>query len=369
MITDFNRWLTYNGIDVIPHNATRIIVDDSVTSIKESAFCGSEIVAVILGKSVKRIEKMAFAYCSLLKVLHLSNVLEHIGESAFTHCVSLNAAFLPQTLKSIGKMVFYECESLTLLILPDEIDISKIGKWIITGTDVEKIVENAGEAYGATPFDGGFQVSDEDFSQTHNWLLHHMDRDPFHKLCYNSFVTTKQISDHINENGEDTARSVDSFHNMTPLHVLSMNPHASGETIATLLETNKGVAFCLDTQRNSPLDYAREHNAAGLVGMVNGLCIYERSEAAANSSIGVVPLPTSPAAKRTKTASTTTNISTIAAVPPVPQASPAGAPLESNSAFATATIAPIVATPSPSAPTNPAVTTRGGGVETHERQS
>ena len=64
-----------------------------------------------------------------------------------------------------------------------------------------------------------------------------MDEAPFHKLCYNSSVTTKEINDHLNENSNDSALQVDTIHGMTPLHILTMNPHASADSIATLVDS------------------------------------------------------------------------------------------------------------------------------------
>ena len=59
---------------------------------------------------------------------------------------------------------------------------------------------------------------------------------------------------------------------MPPLHMLSMNLHAPADAIAALLDVNMEVAFCLDNQGKMSMDYARDYNVGGLVGIVNGLC-------------------------------------------------------------------------------------------------
>ena len=59
---------------------------------------------------------------------------------------------------------------------------------------------------------------------------------------------------------------------MTPLHMLSMNPHAPADTIAALLDVNMDVAFRLDNQGKISLDYARDYNVDGLVATITGLC-------------------------------------------------------------------------------------------------
>ena len=57
----------------------------------------------------------------------------------------------------------------------------------------------------------------------------------------------------------------DATYGMTPLHLLMMNPHAPAETIAALLDTNMEAVLCLDNQQKTPLEYARDYNAGGLV--------------------------------------------------------------------------------------------------------
>ena len=70
--------------------------------------------------------------------------------------------------------------------------------------------------------------------------------------------------------------SVDTIH-MTSLHMISMHPHAPTDTITALLNFNIEAVFCLDEQQKTPLDYARDYNVGGLVGMINGLCNHRNS--------------------------------------------------------------------------------------------
>ena len=110
------------------------------------------------------------------------------------------------------------------------------------------------------------------------WLIHHMDEEmPFHKLCYNSSITTKDINKHLIEHGNNSALVTEMIHGMNPLHMLSMNPHDPPEAVAALLNVNVEVAFCVDNQGNMSLDYARDCNVGGLVEMINGLCNYRNS--------------------------------------------------------------------------------------------
>ena len=109
------------------------------------------------------------------------------------------------------------------------------------------------------------------------WLIHHMDEAPFHKICYDSSITTQLINDYLNEYGNDSALQIDTTHGMTPLHMLSMNPHAPSETIAALLDVKVDVAFRLDNEGKTSLDYARDYNVDGLIAMIGGLCNHRHS--------------------------------------------------------------------------------------------
>uniref|UniRef100_A0A7S3QFS8 Leucine-rich repeat domain-containing protein n=1 Tax=Chaetoceros debilis TaxID=122233 RepID=A0A7S3QFS8_9STRA len=177
--------------------------------------------------------------------------------------------FLPSTVTSIGSSAFINCRSMRLLILPHDIDLSNVGRDIICATGSSRIAEDAGVAYEWN----GNRITEESTSRRVNeWLFRHMDEAPFHKVCCNSSITTKQINDYLTQNGNDIALSIDPYHGMTPMHMLTTNPNAPAETIAALLDVNVEVAFCADNEGNISLDYARDYNIGGLVGIINGLC-------------------------------------------------------------------------------------------------
>ena len=104
-----------------------------------------------------------------------------------------------------------------------------------------------------------------------------MDAAPFQKLCYNSFVTTKQLNDYLTDHGDDSPLTIDAIHGMTPLHMLSMNPHAPADAAAVLLNVNMAVAFRMDNQGKTPIDYARDYNVGGLIVMIGSLCNHRHS--------------------------------------------------------------------------------------------
>eukprot|EP01083_Nonionella_stella_P109326 318633_1 len=98
-----------------------------------------------------------------------------------------------------------------------------------------------------------------------------MDKSPFHKLCYSSSVTTKQISEYLNGHGNDAALTCGTLHGMTPLHILSMNPHSTADAILTLLKADINAASVKDHEGKTPLYYVLYYNPCAFVRMYSYL--------------------------------------------------------------------------------------------------
>ena len=78
-------------------------------------------------------------------------------------------------------------------------------------------------------------ASDENNRLVNEWLVHHMDKAPFDKLCYNFDITAEHINDYLSEHGNDSALAIDTIYGMNPLQMLSMNPNAPSDAFAALL--------------------------------------------------------------------------------------------------------------------------------------
>ena len=172
------------------------------------------------------------------------------------------------------------CRSMRLLIMPHEIDLNnQVGKDIIGKTHIQQIaeIEITDVEYCWDDEYFGDVLTDESNLQVNEWLFHHMDEAPFHKICYNSSISTKQLNIYLQEHGNDAALAIDPYYGMTPLHMLSMNPYAPADTTAALLEVNVETTFSLDNEGKIPLDYARDYNVGGLVAMINALCNHRNS--------------------------------------------------------------------------------------------
>eukprot|EP00985_Skeletonema_marinoi_P025639 scaffold18984_cov211-Skeletonema_marinoi.AAC.7 len=112
------RSFNYTGVaDEVPHDATHITVDQSVTVIPEEAFYDNRsIVEVIFGPNVKRVEDGAFNWCPSLRRLIMPGV-EVVERGAFADCKALTDVECGK-LEIIRELAFRECTSLRSIDLP-----------------------------------------------------------------------------------------------------------------------------------------------------------------------------------------------------------------------------------------------------------
>lgn len=223
---------------MIPKDITHMIIDDSVTSIADFVFCGKcpELVSVIMGDTVTEIGKYAFSSCRALKFLRLSKVLKHIRHDAFSRCESLDIVFLPSTVKTIAWGAFRDCRSLRILVLPNEINLADVGGGIICNTEIERISKASGVEYeledANRPYRG---YTGESCRKVHKWLVGYMNDLPLHALSYKTDVCAQQINHYLHEHGNESVDRIDPHSNMTPLHILAMNPYAPVDALMALL--------------------------------------------------------------------------------------------------------------------------------------
>ncbi len=86
---------------------------DNVTEIQAYAFFGFDAVTKISINSDASIGENAFAGCSSLSELVLSNKVKYIGKLAFASCINLESVFIPSGVVSIHPLAFYGCKELT----------------------------------------------------------------------------------------------------------------------------------------------------------------------------------------------------------------------------------------------------------------
>ena len=103
-------------------NVKKVVIEDGVTSIGESAFfyCSS-LTSITIPDSVTSIGDYAFFNCSSLTSITIPDSVTSIGESAFYGCSSLTSITIPDGVTSIGNTAFSYCSSLTSITIPDSV--------------------------------------------------------------------------------------------------------------------------------------------------------------------------------------------------------------------------------------------------------
>lgn len=95
---------------------------DTVTEIAENAFAGcSELTGVKVSENVTSIVYMAFADCGSLSEITLPSKLVSIDDRAFAGCLQLGEVSLPSSLKTIGAYAFAS-SGLESISLPDSVE-------------------------------------------------------------------------------------------------------------------------------------------------------------------------------------------------------------------------------------------------------
>jgi len=109
----------------------RIVIQEGVTSISDSAFSGCySLRSLHVAGSVREIGEYAFDECFALTDVVLQPGLEIIRDYAFNAC-GFQTIELPDTLLSVGGQVFSNNSALLEVTFPE--GVSRIGKWIFAG--------------------------------------------------------------------------------------------------------------------------------------------------------------------------------------------------------------------------------------------
>ncbi|MBR2927478.1 MAG: leucine-rich repeat domain-containing protein [Clostridia bacterium] len=103
-------------------NLTGIVISDSITSIGEYAFLNCTSLAnVTIGDAVTSIGDSAFYDCTSLMSITIPNGVMSIEDGAFCGCSSLTSIAIPDSVTHIGMSAFGGCSNLTSIIIPDSI--------------------------------------------------------------------------------------------------------------------------------------------------------------------------------------------------------------------------------------------------------
>ena len=81
----------------------------------------STIKRVILGSDVVSMGNGAFAWCTSLISIHISEGVTSIGAGVFDECSSLKSVYIPNSVTSIGDLAFRQCRSLVSIHIPESV--------------------------------------------------------------------------------------------------------------------------------------------------------------------------------------------------------------------------------------------------------
>ena len=101
---------------------TKAVIPDTIETIGNSAFYGTELKEIEIPSSVKSIGDMAFAVTDLESIV-IPSTVESIGRGTFMTCTSLKSAYIPGNLTVVREM-FSSCSALKEVTLED--GVSKI---------------------------------------------------------------------------------------------------------------------------------------------------------------------------------------------------------------------------------------------------
>lgn len=98
---------------------TELVIPDSVTEVKDSAFFNcTNIKTITVPSNVKKLGDRAFFNCSSAEQISLSEGVEEIGEDTFNNCNKLTMVTIPKSVTKL-KAAFNSCESLNGLNITD----------------------------------------------------------------------------------------------------------------------------------------------------------------------------------------------------------------------------------------------------------
>ena len=141
-------------------NIKKVVIEDGVTSIGDSAFsdCRS-LTDITIPGSVTSIGNGAFSGCSSLTDITIPSSVTSIGNGAFSGCSSLTDITIPSSVTSIGESAFESCTDLTSITIPKS--VTSIGSNVFDGcTALTEVL-----------LEGGSTLTSENFGEVANKVV------------------------------------------------------------------------------------------------------------------------------------------------------------------------------------------------------
>lgn len=107
-----------------------VIISNEVTKIGQAAFSYCDnLEKVKLPQNLTLIEERTFVFCENLQSITLPNTLVNIGKFAFFNCNTLAEIFIPKSVLTIGEYAFDACSSLTIYVEEEEVPKGWAESW------------------------------------------------------------------------------------------------------------------------------------------------------------------------------------------------------------------------------------------------
>lgn len=147
---------------------TEVIIpdtDSSVTEIPAYAFAGcSQLSRVTLSNNITTIKDNAFENCKSLQSIIIPTSVKTIGNLAFSGCTSLSSIYLPASIETIGSDVFKDCTNLTKINVNWQADSVSGAPWGANGSNV--VITYLQPIYFREDYRNGFTINKSSSTNT-----------------------------------------------------------------------------------------------------------------------------------------------------------------------------------------------------------
>lgn len=253
-VPDFNSNVyTYKGLDYesAPANTVLAFIDPAATIVKSYAF-----------KNCYKMRRCVF-----------HEDIKKVESDAFLNCRSMDALFLPKKLKNFKYEALNGCDNVRAMTLPPVVDIEDNTSAIWAQYSVPKLLESCKvnqNTQSNQNRDSNVLVS----MRNHMALVDfYSNLPPLYLKCLSMDVTAKAIEKCIVNHGISDVFT-NKYGGMTPLHILTLNPHSDTSTIMTCWKIHKIAAFITDDFGYTPIDNLCLYhgNFGSIVAIISHMC-------------------------------------------------------------------------------------------------
>ncbi len=242
-----------------------ITIPIGVKKIGGCAFCGcSSLGSIDIPNTVTTIGRHAFNDCSSLRSINIPIGVTYIGYQTFRACKLLRSIHIPNTVETVERCAFWGCSSIRSINIP--IGVTTIVRSafcdckLLQSIHIPNTVETIGEDafLDCDTLEQRLENGTNYHPDTATWLRQRFDNLPVHQACYyandDAQSAVDDLSKLIQENKQ--ALTATDAMGMTPLHILSCNPHITSEMVRVIVEREEGASTLLaqtDVTGNTPL--------------------------------------------------------------------------------------------------------------------